>query len=60
VTIRIENLGAWGDECELSQVHKQAKETAIDTVRRAFHSTAHRGMAIVGEPKVTTVIVEEM
>lgn len=60
LTIRVENCGAWGNECEISQVHKQAKEKAIERVRYALH-LAHEGtFIIVGEPKVTAVIVEEM
>ena len=60
LTIRVENCGAWGSECEISQVHKQAKDAAIDRVRRAFAHSSFGTVTLVGEPKVTSVIVEEM
>jgi hypothetical protein len=60
LTIRVENCGAWGSECEISQVHKQAKEVAIERVRFALGKAQNGKYTIVGEPSVTSVIVEEM
>lgn len=68
VTVEIDVDGVWGADCSLSQVHRQARESAIDTLSKVFDLGQHtvpsdalrtRARArLVGAPKVEAVIVE--
>lgn len=68
VTVEFDVAGVWGSDCSLSQVHEQARESAINTLSKVFDLGAHtvpsdalrtRARArLVGAPKVEAVIVE--
>lgn len=58
--------GAWGEECTVSQVHSQAVDSARGALRGGLvidglsrHTSEKTGAVIVGEPKVTMVILED-
>ncbi len=48
---------AWGGDCALAQVYKQARENAINQLNSAFHDSPHRVKLL--ETEVTAVIVKE-
>jgi hypothetical protein len=56
VTVEISNLGAWGSDCQLDQVYKQAAESAIGKLRTGMREQDFR---IVGNPQVRAVIVDQ-
>jgi hypothetical protein len=58
VTLDIPANGCWGEECTLAQIQKQAKESVLGTlqIKLIQASTSFR---LVGEPKVTVVLVQE-
>jgi len=56
----------WGAECSVEQVHKQAREKAIEILGRGIAVQGHipkdglpTRAEIIGEPKVTAILVEE-
>lgn len=58
--------GAWGPECTTGQVLKQARESALEAIRAGFvvdgltiRSNLKHEARIVGEPKVTMILVED-
>lgn len=53
VTVEIGNVGAWGADCGMDQVFKQAAEAAVGRLRKSLGPTDWR---IVGEPKVQAVM----
>jgi hypothetical protein len=57
VTVEVE-ASAWGDDCSIGQLYKQAAESGLETVRNTLNKagTPHR---IVGEPKVLAVLTEK-
>lgn len=56
VTLEIPATSNWGNNCQLDQVFKQAKD---DVLGRLRHDLGQRGYTIIGEPKVAAVIAEE-
>lgn len=67
VTVEIDLPDRWGADFTVLQIQRQAKETALHELRKAFapcanhngvqnHPPAHR---IVGEPRVLAVLAEE-
>ncbi len=61
VTIEV-HTAAWGNDCTIGQLYKQASEDAINQVRnlRHYHGGELREpVRIVGEPKVTGVLTEK-
>ncbi len=56
MTVEISNVGAWGSECQLDQVYKQAAESALGMLRRGMRD---RDFRIIGDPQVRTVIVDQ-
>jgi hypothetical protein len=58
LTVVLSNLGCWGDDCKLDQVHRQAADAALTRLEQAKYKVGlhHR---IVGTPKVTVIVVEE-
>lgn len=36
LTVTITDLGTWGDDCTMGQIHKQASDAAISRLNRAF------------------------
>lgn len=55
LTVRISGLGAWGDDCPMTQVYEQAAEAAIDYLRSKVRGDLNN-IEIVGEPKVTAIL----
>ena len=48
----------WGEDCCLSQVYKQAKDSAVNIVsQRIFGSM--KEMQMIGEAEVLAILVEE-
>lgn len=59
VTVQVRAQGSWGPDCSVAQVHRQAAEEAINSVRNALrHAGYSARMQVVGEPEVKTTIVE--
>ena len=56
VTVEIDVFDAWGEDCELKQVHKQAKEKALGSMFSQFERPR---MRIIGEPLCVAVLTEE-
>lgn len=56
VTIEVPVGSTWGPDCNLKQVHAQAKEDALHAIQRWG---AELGVKIVSSPKVSAIIVEE-
>ena len=58
VLLEVTLSDVWGGDCQLSQVHKQAKDSARNILSQAITSSM-RDIRMIGEPEVTTIIVEE-
>lgn len=59
VLVEIEVPDTWGEDCPMSQVHRQATESAygmVDRLRR--HPVEPSSYRIVGNPKVEMILVE--
>lgn len=61
MTIRVTDCGVWGSDCNVEQVHRQAKREALERINRQLFDSLGRKVKfqIIGEPKVTAVLVEE-
>lgn len=57
VTIRVE-ASAWGGDCSVSQLYKQAGESAINQIQHACQLSKQK-FTIIGEPKVIGIITEK-
>ena len=55
VTVEV-YAGVWGADCTVDQIHKQASRDAVEKVKNLVNSISAR---VVGEPKVTAIIVDE-
>jgi len=55
LTVEIDILSTWGDDCSLSQVYDQASKQAANAVKNLFKSH----VLIVGEPQVEAVVVRK-
>jgi len=61
VTVQVETA-AWGDDCTIGQLYKQAAEDGINQVRNLRHwhgGEAKAPVMIIGEPKVIGIITEK-
>lgn len=58
VTVEVRDLGCWGEDTKMQQIHKQAADAALGKLRQVFSSEVYK-FRIFGEPKVTVVLVEE-
>jgi hypothetical protein len=56
VVLDIYPTDTWGQECELTQVYKQGKESAVNELRRVLKEWPGNRVRIVGEPEVEAVI----
>ena len=62
VTLEVDVGSAWGDDCSVGQVHKQAEDEALNSIRFVFQEankhTPHctRGIRVAGVPKVIAVV----
>ena len=54
VTLEIPVPDNWGGDCTVSQIHKQA----IDSAREKLYALTKSGARIIGEPSVTMVLVD--
>lgn len=67
VTVEMAVGDGWGADCSISQVQKQAADSALQALRtgliidylRAWHQRATQHATIVGEPKVTAILVDD-
>jgi hypothetical protein len=67
VTIEIDVPDRWGAECSVEQVQRQAAESALAEIRRAFRPCEDHGgvrftpmkTRLIDEPRVVTVLAEE-
>lgn len=60
VTIQV-NSSAWGEDCPIGQLYRQAAEDAINQVVNLRHyrsGECGQPVIIVGEPKVIGIITE--
>jgi hypothetical protein len=62
LTIEVRADGCWGPDCTLSQIDKQAKESAMQTIYNAdklhrFIKSGH--LKIIGTPTVDRIIVKD-
>lgn len=56
VTLDVELPDTWGPDCRVDQIQKQAAESAR---QRLSNELKHTKCAVVGDPKVTAILVEE-
>lgn len=56
LTVEVAVRDSWGEDCSISQVHRQASESAMGHLSKCL--TDCKAVRIVGEAKVTAVIVE--
>ena len=67
ITLDIPINQGWSSDCNLEQVYRQAKESAINELRLGLSinglintlSRAKSNGTIVGDPQVTTIIINE-
>ncbi len=64
LTIEIHHAGgSWGGDCPLSQVYKQAKDSALGAIQNLSNpqnaADLARRIRVVGEPTVKAVTVEQ-
>lgn len=48
----------WGEECSMSQVYKQAKDSALNIISQRI-SGSMREMRVIGEAEVIAILSEE-
>lgn len=59
LTIRVDVRDTWGEDCTLSQVLKQARQSALDALNNeAWASKTRAGLALVGEPLIIVKSLE--
>jgi hypothetical protein len=44
----------WGSSCTVDQIYKQAIQSALERV----HALVHNGARVIGDPKVTMILVD--
>lgn len=57
VTVEVE-AGAWGGDCSIDQLYKQAAEEGVNKVRNALQAQGCKAL-VLANPKVLGVITEE-
>lgn len=58
VTVEVEE-SAWGGDCSIGQLYKQASEGAVAKVRKIItDANAQSHALVIGEPKVIGIITE--
>lgn len=58
VLLEINLPDTWGGDCLLSQVYKQAKDSAKNIISQTISSSL-KDVRIIGEPETTAILVEE-
>lgn len=56
--VEIQVSSKWGADCSIQQVHQQALEEASVKLSRVIAESEAGGIRIVGNPKISAVIVE--
>jgi hypothetical protein len=60
ITVEVE-ASAWGEDCSIGQLYKQAAESATETLLKVLKTSTDCGrIAIIGEPKVIGVLTESI
>lgn len=59
VTVEVQADGAWGSDCTLAQVHKQAKEDIEGQLRRVQEALRQGNMRVASIGPVKTIITRE-
>lgn len=57
VTVELDADGTWGFECKLDQIHKQATEEVLASLKTKLKE---KNIRIVGEPKVLAILTETL
>lgn len=57
VRLRVTLGSAWGSDCQLDQVYRQASREAVEKIQNAMNGRV--GFTIIDEPKVKTIITED-
>ena len=52
LTIRIKNIGSWGNECTVGQIRDQAARAAIKKIQSSLDDQAFE---IIGRPNITLI-----
>jgi hypothetical protein len=55
ITVQISDLGSWGPDCSVQQVHDQATRAAIGAIR---NMDKDRRLTIIGTPEIKTITTE--
>lgn len=59
LTVEIKAHGCWADDTTMRQIHSQARESAINTLNRAFKNDVDLcNIRIVDTPNITSVITD--
>jgi hypothetical protein len=56
LTIEVKADGCWGDGSDIAQVHRQARESAVQILNRCVNPTDRNKIKIIGTPKIVNVI----
>lgn len=60
LTVEIDAGAPWGEECSIGQLHKQAAEAAQTKLINMLKPGEHGRIKIIGEPKVTGILTEQI
>ena len=55
ILLEVSLSDTWGEDCTISQVHKQSKDSALNIVSQMI-SGSMRNVKPIGEPKVEAII----
>ena len=57
VLLEVSLSDSWDMDCQLNQVYKQAKDSAINIVSQKI-AGGNKNIRIIGEPEIVAVLVE--
>ncbi len=60
VTLDVPVKSSWGDGTDIAQIRKQAIEDGLNRLQDLLNERASGFIRVVGEPKVTIVLVEDV
>lgn len=58
VLLEVSLSDTWGSDCQLDQVYKQAKDSAMNMIHRKMTGGGQRDIRIIGDPKVTAILTQ--
>lgn len=58
ILLEISLPDVWGEDCSVGQVHKQAKDSAVNIVSQKI-AASMKEMRMIGEVEVVCILVEE-